>query len=115
MPEKAYNILIITIMLSEFRHNAINNGYVTKFDIYFWFSIIIFALYIICTASTNIHVGIIINVMCSAQSHGANATISRGLHGTSLCLVTVVNEPWNIQNTPSVLSLAGAKRYLQAM
>ena len=65
--------------------------------IYFLFSIIIFALYIICTGNTNKE--IIINVMLSTQSHGANATISSELHGASLCLANVVSGPWNIPST----------------
>ena len=79
----------------------------------FLFSMIIFALYIICTGNTNKE--IIINVMLSTQSHGANATISSELHGESLCLANVVSGPWNIPSTQAVLSLASAKRYLQAI
>ena len=81
--------------------------------IFILFSIIIFALYIICTGNTNKE--IIINVMLSTQSHGAKATISSELHRASLCLVNVVCGPWNIPNTQAVLSLASAKRYLQAI
>ena len=79
----------------------------------FLFSIIILALYIICTGNTNKE--IIINVMLSTQSHGANATISSELHGASLCLANVVSGPLNIPSTQAVLSLASAKRYLQAI
>ena len=79
----------------------------------FLFSIIIFALYIICTGNTNKE--IIINVMLSTQSHGENATSSSELHGASLCLANVVSGPWNIPSTQAVLSLASAKRYLQAV
>ena len=53
--------------------------------------------------------------MLSTQSHGANATISSELHGASLCLANVVSGPWNIPSTQVVLSLASAKRYLQAV
>ena len=56
---------------------------------------------------------IIINVMLSTQSHGANATISSELHGASLCLANVVSGPWNIPSTQAVLSLASTKRYFQ--
>ena len=79
----------------------------------FLFSIIIFALYIICVGNTNKE--IIINVMLSTQSHGANATISSELHEASLCLANVVSGPWNIPSTQTVLSIASAKRYLQAI
>ena len=59
---------------------------------------------------------IIINVMLSTQSHGANATISSELHGASLCLAnSVVSGPWKIPSTQAVLSLASAERYLQAI
>ena len=53
--------------------------------------------------------------MLSTESHGTYATISSELHGASICLVNVVSEPWNIPNTQAVLSLASAKRYLQAI
>ena len=81
--------------------------------ILFLFSIIIFALYIICTGNTNKE--IIINVMLSTHSHGANATISSELHWASLCLANVVSFPSNIPSTQAVLSLDSAKRYLQAI
>ena len=58
-----------------------------------------FALYIICTESTN--KGIIIDT----EVQGANAIILIALHGTSLYLVNVVSGPWYIQHTHSVLSL----------
>ena len=75
----------------------------------FLFSIIIFALYIICRPTGNTNKEIIINVMLSTQSHGVNATISSELHGASLCLANVVSGPWNIPSTQAVLSLASAK------
>ena len=76
-------------------------GYIKQMYISFLFSIIIFALYIICTENTNKE--IIINVMLSTQSHGATATISSELHGASLCLANVVSGPWNIPSTQAVL------------
>ena len=50
--------------------------------------------------------------MLSAQSQGAQATITSALHGVSPCLVNVVSGPWHIQNTRSVLSLNCGKRYV---
>ena len=72
---------------------------------------IIFALFTICTESTN--TGININT----KIQGANATILSALHdGTSLYLVnSVASGPWYIQNTHSVLSLTHGKRHLLAM